>query len=63
MKQREEERRQMKSKMITSELEARGKEAQIRHLNASFKQAGKQSHSEALNSSEWLHFTSKIFMK
>lgn len=33
MKQREEERRQIKSKLITAELEGRGKEAQIRHLN------------------------------
>lgn len=33
MKQREEERRQTKLKLITAELESRGKEAQIRHLN------------------------------
>lgn len=33
LKQREEERRQLKGAMITAELEARGKEAQLRHLN------------------------------
>ena len=33
MKLREEERRQIKSNLITAELETRGKEAQIRHLN------------------------------
>lgn len=37
LKQRDEERRQMKSKMVAAELQARGKEAQLRHLNVSFK--------------------------
>lgn len=35
LKQRDEERRQMKSKMVAAELQARGKEAQVRHLNVS----------------------------
>ncbi|VDM37924.1 unnamed protein product [Toxocara canis] len=33
LKQRDDERRTMKSKIVAFELEARGKEAQIRHLN------------------------------
>lgn len=33
LKQRDEERRTMKSKITAFELETRGKEAQIRHLN------------------------------
>lgn len=33
LKQRDEERRQLKSKMTAAELQARGKEAQIRNLN------------------------------
>lgn len=36
MKHRDDERRQIKSKLITAELESRGKEAQIRHLNVIF---------------------------
>lgn len=35
IKQRDEERRQLRSKMVAAELQARGKEAQIRHLNVS----------------------------
>lgn len=35
LKQRDEERRQLKSKMTAAELQARGKEAQIRNLNVS----------------------------
>lgn len=37
LKQRDEERRQMKSKMVAAELQARGKEAQLRHLNEQLK--------------------------
>lgn len=33
LKQRDDERRTMKSKIVAYELETRGKEAQIRHLN------------------------------
>ncbi|VDK24216.1 unnamed protein product, partial [Anisakis simplex] len=33
LKLRDDERRQMKSKIVAFELETRGKEAQIRHLN------------------------------
>lgn len=32
LKERDEERRQMKSKLVAIELEARGKDAQLRHL-------------------------------
>jgi hypothetical protein len=35
MRQREEERKQLRRSMVTSELESRGKEAKIRHLNVS----------------------------
>jgi chromosome segregation ATPase len=35
LKQRDEERRQLKSKMTAAELQARGKDAQIRNLNVS----------------------------
>lgn len=35
LKQRDDERRQMKSKMVAAELQARGKEAQIRTFNVS----------------------------
>lgn len=37
IKQRDDERRQLKSKFTASDLQARGKEAQIRHLNVSKK--------------------------
>jgi hypothetical protein len=37
MKLRENERRQIKNNLITAELENRGKEAQIRHLNEKLK--------------------------
>lgn len=33
MKEREEERRQLKGRVITADLETRGKDSQIRHLN------------------------------
>lgn len=36
LKQRDEERRQLKAKMVAAELEARGKDAQVRHLNVRF---------------------------
>lgn len=35
LKQRDEERRQLKAKMVAADLEARGKDAQLRHLNVS----------------------------
>jgi chromosome segregation ATPase len=37
LKQRDEDRRQMKSKMVAAELQARGKDAQVRHLNEQLK--------------------------
>lgn len=37
LKQRDEERRQLKAKMVAADLEARGKDAQLRHLNVSKK--------------------------
>lgn len=45
LKQRDEERKQLKSKMTAAELQARGKEAQIRNLNVNGLMLSKQLNS------------------